>query len=147
MTMTDVLFLYRFSTKSGVHNLPPMITRFPSTSYHPPPYSGSSETHFIRTPIPISTPANPIQRPVNTHTFNPFLDISHRLRLVVHFSSNNTEIQQAEPVSMEFAIIVTDYPAGETANLNTDLGVVLPAGDEAVNIDLDLPEYTPRYEE
>ncbi|KAI7881265.1 hypothetical protein K492DRAFT_187060 [Lichtheimia hyalospora FSU 10163] len=139
---------YRFSTKSGVHNLPPMITRFPSTSYHPPPFSGSSETHFVRTPIPISTPANPIQRPVNTHTFNPFLDISHRLRLVVHFISNHSEIQQPEPVSMEYPIIVTDYPAGETANLTTaDMGVVLPAGDEAVNIDLDLPEYTPRYEE
>ncbi|OAD08197.1 hypothetical protein MUCCIDRAFT_71696 [Mucor lusitanicus CBS 277.49] len=30
-----------------------MVTQFPSTVYHPPTFSNSSETHFIRTPIPL----------------------------------------------------------------------------------------------
>ncbi|KAI9492431.1 hypothetical protein BDB00DRAFT_946353 [Zychaea mexicana] len=130
---------YRFSTKSGVHNLPPMISRFPATTYHPPSHSGNSETHFIRTPLPINTPVHKVARPVRTHIFNPFLDISHRLRLVIHFTTSPS--LRPEPVVLEYPIIVTDYPADQPS-ISPVVG-----GDEAVCVDLDLPEYTPRYEQ
>ncbi|KAI9270446.1 hypothetical protein BDA99DRAFT_501803 [Phascolomyces articulosus] len=128
---------YRFSTKSGIHNLPPMISRFPPTPYHPPTYSGNSETHFIRTPIPVSTPVHRVSRPVRTHIFNPFLDISHRLRLVIHFTTSPS--LQPEPLILEYPIIVTDYPADQPS-VSPMVG-----GDEAVCVDFDLPEYTPQY--
>ncbi|KAI8147529.1 hypothetical protein BJV82DRAFT_507925 [Fennellomyces sp. T-0311] len=131
---------YRFSTKSGVHNLPPMISRFPATTYDPPAYSGNSETHFIRTPLPISTPVHKVARPVRSHHFDPFLDISHRLRLVIHFTANPT--LRAEPVTLEYPIIVTNYPADQDSPMPAVVG-----GDEAVCVDFDLPEYTPRYEQ
>ncbi|KAI9323463.1 hypothetical protein BX666DRAFT_2016711 [Dichotomocladium elegans] len=136
---------YRFSTKTGVHNLPPMITRFPTTVYHPPSFSGSSETHFIRSPLPISTPAHKVPLSIRTHHFDPFLDISHRLRLVVHFRSANLKV---DPLNLEYPIIVTDYPAESTsASSSGPPAPPHPGGsDEAVSIDLDLPEYTPRYE-
>ncbi|KAI7860649.1 hypothetical protein BDC45DRAFT_430113 [Circinella umbellata] len=128
---------YRFSTKSGVHNLPPMISRFPPTAYHPPTYSGNSETHFIRTPIPVTTPIHQITRPVRTHMFNPFLDISHRLRLIIYFTTSSS--LQPEPLILEYPIIVTDYPADQPS-VSPIVG-----GDEAVAVDFDLPEYTPAY--
>ncbi|CAO3595292.1 unnamed protein product [Absidia cylindrospora] len=160
---------YRFNTKSGLHSLKPIITKFPSTDYHPPAFSNSSETHFIRTPLVTQ---------VRTHHFDPFLEITHRLRMTIHFASSTTN---AKPLILEFPIIVTDYPkdasclfssssassnnisvsssssSASSDNNNTSFNqqqpqlmnsVVLPAGgDDAVAVDLDLPEYTPQYYE
>jgi hypothetical protein len=126
--------------------------------YHPPTFTNSSETHFIRTPIPTR---------VRTHHFDPFLEISHRLKLIVHFDVSRNI---AEPLIAEFPIIITDFPPDTTADyfvqpLSPSLsttsdsssgaviipppppsGTIQPGGDEVACIDLDLPEYTPRYE-
>ncbi|KAF7722154.1 hypothetical protein EC973_003667 [Apophysomyces ossiformis] len=136
---------YRFRTKAGVHHLPPVITRFPSTEYHPPSFSNASDTHFIRTPIVTTRP-----RPIRSHHYDPFLEISHRLQLIIHFTASSNTV--TEPLRLEFPIIITDYPAGEelsTLSLNDhSAGMVTSiGGDEAVVLDLDLPEYTPRYEQ
>ncbi|KAI8069081.1 uncharacterized protein B0P05DRAFT_551503 [Gilbertella persicaria] len=144
---------YRFCTRQGVHSLPPIVTRFPPAVYHLPSFSSSSETHFIRSPIPLSS--NPKIRSIQTHQFDPFLEISHRCRLTVHFSQPpNLTI---EPLTLEFPIIITDYPAITLESIEqspniaptepTQTTITVGGGDDAVNVDLDLPEYTPRYEE
>jgi hypothetical protein len=152
--------------------LNPIITKFPSTVYHPPALSNSSETHFIRTPLIAN---------VRTHHFDPFLEITHRLRMTIHFADATTH---AKPLLLEFPIIITDYPkdasclfssptnssvsssnnsnsSSTVSNIisnNNSLSfdqpqplmnsVILPAGgDDAVTVDLDLPEYTPQYYE
>ncbi|ORE09042.1 hypothetical protein BCV72DRAFT_72857 [Rhizopus microsporus var. microsporus] len=149
---------YRFCTKQGVQNLPPIVTRFPSAVYHMPSFSEYSDTHFIRTPLSIST--NPKVRSVRTHQFDPFLEVNHQCRLTVHF--NKLPTMDVEPVVLEFPIIITDYPSTTIpdTSLSTDFiytetepshsngrTIVGNGGDDAVNVDLDLPEYTPRYEE
>ncbi|CEP16491.1 hypothetical protein [Parasitella parasitica] len=149
---------YRFCTKQGVHSLPPIITRFPPATYHLPSFSSSSETHFIRTPMPLSK--NPQIRSIHTHQFDPFLEISHRCKLTVHF--NKVPTLTIEPVVLEFPIIITDYPsdvsdtvlslASSTPSvISTEIfdhpHAITSGGDDAVPVDLDLPEYTPRYEE
>ncbi|KAI8089395.1 uncharacterized protein BX664DRAFT_385889 [Halteromyces radiatus] len=153
---------YRFNTKTGLHNLKPIITKFPVSVYHPPSFSNSSETHFIRTPL---------MSQVRTHHFDPFLEITHRLRMVIHFADQTTH---AKPLTLEFPIIITDYPKdgscptnisptsstpittnanntpiSSTSSTTTMMNnVVLPTGgDDAVAVDLDLPEYTPQYYE
>ncbi|EIE79596.1 hypothetical protein G6F46_002284 [Rhizopus delemar] len=152
----DEIENYRFCTKQGVHNLPPIVTRFPSATYHMPSFSEYSDTHFIR--VPLSVSKDPKVRSIHTHQFDPFLEISHRCRLTVHFNKlPNIEI---EPLVLGFPIIITDYPSSsipeptlsnnltytetETSQPN---GRTVVGGDDAVNVDLDLPEYTPRYEE
>ncbi|KAI8878161.1 hypothetical protein K501DRAFT_259146 [Backusella circina FSU 941] len=148
----EELETYRFSTKTGVHSLSPIVTQFPATAYHPPSFSNSSETHFIRTPIYV-TKSLKVPRPIRTHHFDPFLEISHRLSLVIYFSAS------ADPLKLYFPIIITDFPADITAdyflnalsptqsNTSTAESVSLqPGGDEVTCVDLDLPEYTPRYE-
>ncbi|KAI8642086.1 hypothetical protein BD408DRAFT_417054 [Parasitella parasitica] len=157
---------YRFSTKAGVHNLPPMVTPFPCTTYHPPTFSNSSETHFIRTPIPlIATKRSP--KAIRTHHFDPFLEISHRLKLEIHFNASTIT---AQPLELEFPIIITDFPPNTKADYFVDplspvqsvstisdgslislsqpvlSATIQPGGDEVSCVDLDLPEYTPRYE-
>ncbi|KAI8095761.1 hypothetical protein BDF21DRAFT_406680 [Thamnidium elegans] len=153
---------YRFSTKSGVHNLTPIVTQFPSTEYIPPSFSNSSETHFVRTPIPL-TPSKSIR----THHFDPFLEITHRIKIIIRFKSLSVT---ATPIVVEFPIIITDFPSDTTADYFTDpmspsqslstlstenssivslhppAGSVQPGGDEVPCIDLELPEYTPPYE-
>ncbi|KAG1472445.1 hypothetical protein G6F56_001536 [Rhizopus delemar] len=142
---------YRFCTKQGVHNLPPIISRFPSATYHMPSFSEYSDTHFIRVPLSISK--TPGVKSVHTHQFDPFLEINHRCRLTVYF--NKTTV---EPLVLGFPIIITDYPSGAVLDtpLSNNLTTIeneptnrriVAGGDDAVNIDLDLPEYTPRYEE
>lgn len=136
---------YRFTTKQGLHNLPPVTTAFPVTTYHPPTFTTTSETHFVRTLIPTT---------VRTHHFDPFLEIAHKTRVTIHFSQGHS------PLQLEFPIIITDYPANfnhnhaNTTAYNSDPipsqpsagnATVIP-GDDAVAVDLDLPEYTPRYE-
>lgn len=148
----------RFRTKQGVHSLPPIVTRFPPATYHLPSFSNSSETHFIRSPITISK--NPAVKSIHTHQFDPFLEISHRLRLTIHF--NKVANLNTEPVVLEFPIIITDYPSAVSDSILSiaSAGVISTeefnqhhttisagGGDDAVNVDLDLPEYTPRYEE
>ncbi|KAI9310749.1 hypothetical protein BX666DRAFT_1869263 [Dichotomocladium elegans] len=137
---------YRFSTKTGVHNLPPVPRRFPSTTYHPPTFATSSETHFIRAPL--THPA------LRTHHFDPFLEISHRCQMAIHFSSTQTE-----PLVLTFPIIITDFPANPTTASALQISPEQPqqlvgtraipttGGDDAIQVDLDLPEYTPRYEQ
>ncbi|KAI8330139.1 hypothetical protein EDC96DRAFT_49301, partial [Choanephora cucurbitarum] len=153
----EELETYRFCTKQGVHSLPPIVTRFPPATYHLPSFSTNSETHFVRAPIPLSK--NPKVRSVHTHQFDPFLEISHRCRLTVHF--NQLPNITIEPLSLEFPIIITDYPSvvSESIDQVSDTmaspvissrpPTAIPAGggDDAVPVDLDLPEYTPRYEE
>ncbi|KAG1089974.1 hypothetical protein G6F42_019825 [Rhizopus arrhizus] len=150
---------YRFCTKQGVHSLPPIVTRFPPATYHLPSFSSSSETHFIRAPMPLSK--NPKVRSIHTHQFDPFLEISHRCRLTVHF--NKVPTLNIEPVVLEFPIIITDYPSvvsdstlslassthavNTTETLNHPNTITNGGGDDAGPVDLDLPEYTPRYEE
>lgn len=121
-----------------------------------PSFSEYSDTHFIR--VPLSVSKDPKVRSIHTHQFDPFLEISHRCRLTVHFNKlPNIEI---EPLVLGFPIIITDYPSSsipeptlsnnltytetETSQPN---GRTVVGGDDAVNVDLDLPEYTPRYEE
>ncbi|CEP08044.1 hypothetical protein [Parasitella parasitica] len=158
---------YRFSTKAGVHNLPPMVTQFPNTTYHPPTFSNSSETHFIRTAVPlIATKRAP--NTIRTHHFDPFLEISHRLKLEIYFVASATI---APPLELVFPIIITDFPPNtkadyfvdpsspvqlvSTASGNTSSSlpqpissaIIQPGGDEVPCVDLDLPEYTPRYED
>lgn len=133
---------YRFSLKNGVHNLPPFVYRFPASTYQTPSFSSGAETHFIRTPIPFNTPAIKVPRAVRAHHFDPFLEISHRLHMTIHFASTDVPV---EPVKIEFPIIVTDYPPS-----NQEIPPILAntgGSDEAVSVDLDLPEYTPRYEQ
>lgn len=152
------IFVNRFCTKQGVQNLPPIVTRFPSAVYHMPSFSEYSDTHFIRTPLSIST--NPKVRSVRTHQFDPFLEVNHQCRLTVHF--NKLPAMDVEPVVLEFPIIITDYPSTTIpdTSLSTDFiytetepshsngrTIIGNGGDDAVNVDLDLPEYTPRYEE
>ncbi|CAO3615227.1 unnamed protein product [Mucor fragilis] len=165
----EELETYRFSTKAGVHNLPPMVTQFPGTVYHPPTFSNSSETHFIRTPIPL-VPTKRVPKTIRTHHFDPFLEISHRVKLQVHFIASTTI---AQPLELEFPIIITDFPPNTTADYFVDPlspvqsvstisdssmislpptsastlpTTIQPGGDEVPCVDLDLPEYTPRYE-
>ncbi|KAG1144766.1 hypothetical protein G6F37_002752 [Rhizopus arrhizus] len=152
----DEIENYRFCTKQGVHNLPPIVTRFPSATYHMPSFSEYSDTHFIR--VPLSVSKDPKVRSIHTHQFDPFLEISHRCRLTVHFNKlPNIEI---EPLVLGFPIIITDYPSSSIpeSTLSNNLtytetetsqpnGRTVVGGDDAVNVDLDLPEYTPRYEE
>ncbi|KAI9485183.1 MAG: hypothetical protein EXX96DRAFT_544189 [Benjaminiella poitrasii] len=148
---------YRFCTKQCVHSLPPIITQFPPAIYHLPSFSNNSETHFIRTPIP--SVRRPNMKPIHTHQFDPFLEISHRLQLTVYF--NKVQNVNIDPLVLEFPIIITDYPAAVSDAtvlsaaspnvINTETishsYAVVGGGDDAVNVDLDLPEYTPRYEE
>lgn len=157
---SDLFSCNRFCTKQGVQSLSPIVTRFPPATYHLPSFSNSSETHFIRTPITVSR--NPAIQSIHTHQFDPFLEISHRLRLTVHF--NKAVNLNLEPVVLEFPIIITDYPAVVSDSVlsiaSSSAGVISTeefnqhhtiisagGGDDAVNVDLDLPEYTPRYEE
>jgi hypothetical protein len=136
--------------------------------YHPPTFSNSSETHFIRTPIPlISTKREP--NTIRTHHFDPFLEISHRLKLAIHFIASTATVQ---PLELEFPIIITDFPPDTTADyfvnplspvqsistmsdssmvslvqpVFASSSTIQPGGDEVPCVDLDLPEYTPRYE-
>jgi hypothetical protein len=64
-----------------------------------------------------------------------------------------------KPVVLEFPIIITDYPSAVSASLISSLSQpdsiistetpstpMITGGDDAVRVDLDLPEYTPRYE-
>ncbi|KAI8137843.1 hypothetical protein BJV82DRAFT_633435 [Fennellomyces sp. T-0311] len=138
----EELETYRFSTKSGVHNLPPKVIQFPSTTYHPPTFSTSSETHFVRAPLHLTKTPKLLQ-PARCHHFDPFLEISHRCRLTIHFTAGSN----AKPVELQFPVIVTDCPASaadteqERPPQRRNVG-----GDDAVGVDLDLPEYTPRYE-
>ncbi|KAI9258306.1 hypothetical protein EDC94DRAFT_695429 [Helicostylum pulchrum] len=150
---------YRFCTKQGVHSLPPVISRFPAITYDFPAFSNGSETHFIRAPMPLSK--NPQVKSIHTHQFDPFLEISHRCKLMVHF--NKVPNLVLKPVTMEFPIIITDFPpfiSDTVLSIASASNAVLPqvqtqssttisagGGDDAVNVDLDLPEYTPRYEE
>ncbi|KAI7868822.1 uncharacterized protein EV154DRAFT_531095 [Mucor mucedo] len=147
---------YRFCTKQGVHSLPPIVTRFPPATYHFPSFSNGSETHFIRFPMPLSK--NPATLSIHTHQFDPFLEISHACKLSVHF--NKVAGLVLEPIPLSFPIIITDYPAATVSDaMVTPSSViatesradVVPSlavtGDDAVPVDLDLPEYTPRYEE
>lgn len=129
--------------------------------YHPP-FTDSAETHFIRTPIPTSG----AEKKIRTHHFDPFLEISHRLKLIIHFDASASSIK---PLVAEFSIIITDFPADTTADyfvrpLSPSLsstsdsssgiftippphpGIIQPGGDEVSCLDLDLPEYTPPYE-
>jgi hypothetical protein len=146
-----------------VHNLPAVVTQFPFTVYQPPTLTNSSETHFIRTPIPTGN----VNKSIRTHHFDPFLEISHRLKLIIHFDASASSI---EPLVAEFPIIITDFPPDTTADyfvqpLSPSLsstsdsssgvvtivshpppGTIQPGGDEVACVDLDLPEYTPRYE-
>ncbi|KAI7901715.1 uncharacterized protein BX663DRAFT_513793 [Cokeromyces recurvatus] len=153
----EELETYRFSTKSGVHNLKPMVTRFPFTVYHPPTFSNSSETHFIRTPI-YTTISKKVANPIRTHHFDPFLEITHRIKLNIHFVASTIN---TKPLELEFPIIITDFPPNtfgndlllsplsspDNNNNNSSLPpLIQPGGDEVPCIDLDLPEYTPRYE-
>ncbi|KAI7902069.1 uncharacterized protein BX663DRAFT_486879 [Cokeromyces recurvatus] len=139
-----------YCTKQQVHILSPIITKFSPAIYHLPSFSNHSETHFIRTPIPSSK--NPS---IHTHQFDPFLEISHRLQLTVDF------IQSSINLIFEFPIIITTFPSVVVENISINSSnmmnvaveepvinhTVLMIGDDAINIDLDLPEYTPRYEE
>ncbi|CAO3614605.1 unnamed protein product [Cunninghamella blakesleeana] len=160
---------YRFNTKSGLHSLKPIITKFPSTIYHPPPSSVQSETHFIRTNL---------LSEIRTHHFDPFLEITHKLRMVIHFADHTTH---AKPLILEFPIIITDFPKDASSiNISPSISstslssstpstpssypnsplssssnarrsllsnTILGGGDDAVGVDLDLPEYTPQYYE
>lgn len=145
-----------------------MVTQFPCTVYHPPTFSNSSETHFIRTPISL-IPTKRVPKTIRTHHFDPFLEISHRLKLVIHFIASTTTVQ---PLELEFPIIITDFPPNTTADYFVDplspvqsistmsdnsmvsllqpvsasSSTIQPGGDEVPCVDLDLPEYTPRYE-
>ncbi|KAI9486666.1 MAG: hypothetical protein EXX96DRAFT_550001 [Benjaminiella poitrasii] len=164
----EELETYRFSTKSGVHNLKPIVIQFPCTVYHPPTFSNSSETHFVRTPIH-TTASKKVKRPIRTHHFDPFLEISHRVKLNIHFVGSTIN---AKPLAIEFPIIITDFPPNTTADyfvtdpllsplsstastmdsmlslppVITSSTIIQPGGDEVPCVDLDLPEYTPRYE-
>lgn len=146
-----------------------MVTQFPSTVYHPPTFSNSSETHFIRTPIPLVATKR-VPKTIRTHHFDPFLEISHRVKLQIHFIASTTT---AHPLELEFPIIITDFPPNTTADYFVDPlspvqsvstisdssmislpptsasappTTIQPGGDEVPCVDLDLPEYTPRYE-
>lgn len=104
---------------------------------------------------------NPQVKSIHTHQFDPFLEISHRCKLMVHF--NKVPNLVLKPVTMEFPIIITDFPpfiSDTVLSIASASNAVLPqvqtqssttisagGGDDAVNVDLDLPEYTPRYEE
>lgn len=108
---------------------------------------------------------NPAIKSIHTHQFDPFLEISHKCKLRVHF--NKVASLSLDPVTLEFPIIITDYPAAvsdsilsmatsssrvistETEALPQQAVTTISAGggDDAVAVDLDLPEYTPRYEE
>ncbi|KAG1458414.1 hypothetical protein G6F46_002250 [Rhizopus delemar] len=149
---------YRFCTKQGVQNLPPIIIKFPSAVYHMPSLSDYSDTHFIR--VPLSTnDSHPKTPTIRTHQYDPFLEISHRCRLTVHFQKLSN--MNAEPVILHFPVIITDYPSTVTSDMpssnnfieteaetsNSRHVIVGSGGDDAVNVDLELPEYTPRYEE
>lgn len=126
----------RVCTKQNVHNFPPVITRFPSATYHLPSFSSNFETHFIRSPIPSG------RKSIQTHQFNPFLEITHRCILTVYF--NKSPNTKTDPIQLEFPIIITNYPS---VTLETDRFPAGSGGDDAVHVDLDLPEYTPKYEE
>jgi hypothetical protein len=80
--------------------------------------------------------------------------------LTIHF--NKTTSFNIEPIVLEFPIIITDYPSVVSDSIlslaSSSEGVISTeefhqyhitagGGDDAVNVDLDLPEYTPRYEE
>ena len=92
-------------------------------------------------------------RSIQTHQFDPFLEISHRCRLTVHFNTIPNYV--AKPIVLDFPIIITDYPSVisdsvlslASSHIISTETTVNSGGDDAVPVDLDLPEYTPRYEE
>lgn len=102
--------------------------------------------------MPVSK--NPAALSIHTHQFDPFLEISHVCKLLVHF--NKVSGLVLEPIPLSFPIIITDYPAivsdtivptSVIATESTEVPSLVVTGDDAVPVDLDLPEYTPRYEE
>lgn len=68
-----------------------------------------------------------------------YLEITHRCRVTFHFGSADNQSPYVEPLTVEVPIILTDFPDGEE---NSGIGV----GDDGIQVDLDLPEYTPQYE-
>ncbi|KAI9288793.1 hypothetical protein BC943DRAFT_349403 [Umbelopsis sp. AD052] len=123
---------YRYRTRDGVHKLPPVIRRFPVSAYPPPTFSQDiNETHLIRAPIP---PA------LRARHYSNYVEITHRCRITFHFGSPDARMQYVEPLVVEIPIIITDFPYGE------DSAAGIGSGDDGVQVDLDLPEYTPQYE-
>jgi hypothetical protein len=68
------------------------------------------------------------------------VEITHRCRITFHFGSPDARMQYVEPLVVEIPIIITDFPIGE------DSAAGIGSGDDGVQVDLDLPEYTPQYE-
>ncbi|CAO3673593.1 unnamed protein product [Umbelopsis vinacea] len=122
---------YRYRTRDTVHKLPPVIRRFPATTYHPPTFSQDfNETHLIRAPIPPT---------LRARHYSMYVEITHRCRITFHFASVDSRAPYVEPLVVEVPIIITEFPDGEAS---TGIG----SGDDGVQVDLNLPEYTPQYE-
>lgn len=91
----------------------------------------------MRTPIPSASS-------LRTHHFDPFLEITHRLQLKISFVASSVN---AEPFNVDFPIIITDFPPNtKTSDYVPPPPITLSVGDDVSCVDLDLPEYTPRYE-
>lgn len=122
---------YRYRTRDTVHKLPPVIRRFPATTYHPPTFSQDfNETHLIRAPIPPT---------LRARHYSMYVEITHRCRITFHFASIDSRAPYVEPLVVEVPIIITEFPDGEDSN-------GIGSGDDGVQVDLNLPEYTPQYE-
>ncbi|KAH8554239.1 hypothetical protein BGW37DRAFT_483951 [Umbelopsis sp. PMI_123] len=123
---------YRYRTRDSVHRIPPVIRRFPASTYHPPTFSQDiNETQLIRAPIPPG---------LRGRHYSNYVEITHRCRITFHFGSPDSRMPYVEPLIVEVPIIITDFPDGE------DTAAAIGSGDDGVQIDLDLPEYTPQYE-
>ncbi|KAJ2958848.1 hypothetical protein NQZ79_g5592 [Umbelopsis isabellina] len=122
---------YRYRTREAIHKLPPVIRRYPISTYHPTAFSQDiNETHLLRAPIPST---------IRARHYSMYLEITHRCRVTFHFGSADNQSPYVEPLTVEVPIILTDFPDGEE---NSGIGV----GDDGIQVDLDLPEYTPQYE-
>jgi hypothetical protein len=68
-----------------------------------------------------------------------YVEITHRCRITFHFASIDSRAPYVEPLVVEVPIIITEFPDGEDSN-------GIGSGDDGVQVDLNLPEYTPQYE-
>ncbi|KAM3583604.1 hypothetical protein VKS41_004509 [Umbelopsis sp. WA50703] len=122
---------YRYRTREAIHKLAPVIRRYPISTYHPTAFSQDiNETHLLRAPIPST---------IRARHYSMYLEITHRCRVTFHFGSADSHSPYVEPLTVEVPIILTNFPDGED---NAGIGV----GDDGIQVDLDLPEYTPQYE-
>ncbi|RUO96256.1 hypothetical protein BC936DRAFT_142339 [Jimgerdemannia flammicorona] len=117
----------RFKVKNTTTSVRLPSKLYPITTYIPPTFTDELDTHFLRTPI--------LPNLTFPHIFTPLIEIGHILHITFKFTNG------AEDLVMSYPVILTDLP-------DVQANIVVGGGDDAVPVDLGLPEYSgelPRY--